>query len=732
MKRDTETPPDSDTATQPADAWLKVCPRLRDDLVFVPRSVAGRPGYVVEDPLRGKFLRFGIREYVFAAACDGKTSIQHAKELSDRQCSGAKLSDDDVWALVQWLSAEQLFENSSQDAKRLLDLAALHDSRQQPFWKNPICIRLPLLHPDRLIGRILPYLGWIVAPPMIWTTLVATLISTLLVWFYLGDFKESLQGVFTTRGQLQLLVVWTGLKVIHELAHGLACKRYGGEVREAGMILLLFLPLAYVDVTSSWRIQSRWRRIHVAAAGMLVELFVAAVAAIVWFTAPSAEIQQTAANVVLMASLTTVVFNANPLMRFDGYYIVTDLLNIPNLYNLGIAWTRYVARTCLCGIKTTRPLGLSGGLALLVPCYAILSAGWRILVYLGIIIAAAMMWKGAGLVLASFAAFSWFAMPIYRAVRFAIWGEAGQRPLRLRVLGAASCFAMLLIAFWTVVPWPFSPRAAATVHFAHETTLRAEADAFVEAVCVSSGETVKQGDRLIVLRNDDLQFDLARLQAEVARSKISVRSLRQQRKLAALNVEEQQLEASRRQLAELEQMQQKLTVTSPIDGVVISSKTQSLVGSYVRVGQDMLVLGDPRQKQLEIRVAQSNLQQLGGADIRQISGVAASGFRVSGRITQIDPRATSELPDQALAVIYGGPLSVAEHTVPAADGKSVSRQLRLLEPHFRAIAVLSGAASGELKAGQTVVVYYGGPRQTVGQRMWTTCQKWFAAKIGRS
>ena len=191
----------------------------------------------------------------------------------------------------------------------------------------------------------------------------------------------------------------------------LACKYHRGEVRETGLIFILLAPMAYVDVTSCWRFPSRWQRIHVAAAGMLAELLVAAVAAITWAHTDSSVVHHLLFNVIVMASLSTLLFNANPLMRFDGYYILADLVEIPNLATDGNRFLKAAASRIFFGEKQ-RPLQALGFRRWFVRSYGLAAAAWRLLICVSLVTAASVLLHGAGLVLAVAGVFAWFGVAV--------------------------------------------------------------------------------------------------------------------------------------------------------------------------------------------------------------------------------------------------------------------------------------------------------------------------------
>ena len=237
---------DSGNTTQPASGepeWLAARPGLRDGLIFAPRPVAGRPGYVIEDPGRGKFFRLGVAEYALVASLDGQTSVATAIERARHLDPQGRFGQQEALVLCNWLATEQLLEPVGESAAgQLRKLADRHQRQQRASWQNPLMMRIPLLSPERLVTRLVPWLGWIGSRWTLMATALLVLIALAQLVISWPQFTRSLTGVFSAGGQMQLLLVWLGLKIAHEVAHAVVCKRYGAEVREAGVLLLLFMP----------------------------------------------------------------------------------------------------------------------------------------------------------------------------------------------------------------------------------------------------------------------------------------------------------------------------------------------------------------------------------------------------------------------------------------------------------------------------------------------------------
>ncbi|MDH3717280.1 MAG: hypothetical protein OES79_04080, partial [Planctomycetota bacterium] len=373
---------------------------LRSDLVFIPKRVAGEPFYLIEDRTRSRFFDIGLPEYTLISFLDGKTTIGEALSLLAKARPELALTEQEAASICKWLiDAELAYTFESVRSQRLAEAAKTHDRKKILATWNPLCSKVPLLYPNRFFDQIHPWLGWINSLPAALVILLVAVAAMYRVQLHWDELAAASAGIFSPGRWLWLVLCWLMLKIVHELAHGLACKKHGGAVHEAGVMFILFAPLAYVDVTSSWRFDSKWQRIHVAAAGMYVELFIAAVAAILWTVTGPGLFNDICFNLLLMASLTTLAFNANPLMRFDGYYILSDLLEIPNLYGDGQQYVRYLGRRYLMGVRTESPLEFELR-DLFVRVYGVASLFWRIFICAVMVMAAATLFHGIGLILA--------------------------------------------------------------------------------------------------------------------------------------------------------------------------------------------------------------------------------------------------------------------------------------------------------------------------------------------
>ncbi len=592
---------------------------------------------------------------------------------------------------------------------------------------SPLSMQLPLFHPDRFFQRLTPWFSWLFSSYALvgWLLVVAWAVRDLVVHHH--QLAAASTGVLAANNWLWLGVVWVLLKVFHECGHAIACKRCGGEVREAGVIFILLAPLAYVDVTSSWRLQSKWARIAVAAAGMYVELFLAAVAALVWVRVAPGALSQICMNVMMTASVMTVLFNANPLMRFDGYYILSDFLELPNLYSLGQQYVRHVVRTYLFGLRSAPPVVGAGLRTLFVRGYGIVAWGWRTLVFFSLVLTAATIFEGAGVVISVIAIGGWLVSMVRRCAKF-IGGESNAKPnwVRFTVVGGGLT-AMVLFAL-ICVPWPGSVAAPAIVQYSAEAVIRTECDGFIRKVRVEGGAYVHEGQVLVEMSNDELDHELAQLELKIEQSRIERRIHQRQREIAKAQSESQQLRTLQKQFDEKSEELERLVVRAPCAGKIVGRNLNTLEGTYLTKGSRLLSIGNEDAKEVRLSIAQQDM-----LDFRQHIGVPMrvyfSGSQVlESTLTRVEPRASSTPPDLSLCAPNGGELAVRN---VAADARhSEQHEFELLSPRFIGVVHLSAEQSHQARAGQRARVALR-PSETVGEHFYHRAVDWIDIKLRR-
>lgn len=695
--------------------------RLRPDLILTPDRTARSCSYLIEDQLHGAFFRLGVNEYRIVSFLDGQRTIEQAWELARAAVAPAEgVSRETARALAQWLVQHELVDLPQLDpARRRNAPRGLHPLERA----NPFFIRIPLLDPQPLLQRLEPWLGWLFAPPALVAALLLGLLAATRLWAHWDRFTASLSGILTLDQSWSLLACWLLLKLTHEIGHGVACHRFGGSVRSAGLVLILFAPIAYMDVTSSWRFRRTADRIVTSAAGMYVELIVASCAALMWSVTSPGVWNQLCANCVVLASITTLVFNANPLMRYDGYYILTDLLGIPNLYGRAAQDLNSLVRRFFWGEPSTPPAE-QRGVAAVIRGYGIASFAWRVMVITGLVVAAARLFHGAGILLSAFGVLAWVALPVLRTLRYFVWGNGRTAPRRLRFVVTSVTLATLSFVVLTRTPWPLAPTAPGFVEFCPLTIVRAATPGFVRAIHVREGQEVRTGQVLVVLENEVLQLELDKKCAEIDKLEVLCRSLQGRRSMAELELEASRLRALEEQAADLRRRIEKLTIRAPVSGTVMRRRLQSLQDTYLQEGQELLTLGDQASKEVRLSLAEDDARTLRLGQLVTCRFSHAEPLRL--RLTRIAPRASTAPPHLPLCAPYGGPLPVQARS--RNEGGEQRTTLQLLAPRIEAAAPMDVEQSRRLAAGQRCSALLA-ERPTIWEHLARQSRKYLQSKL---
>jgi putative peptide zinc metalloprotease protein len=714
----------ADHVREPITATLK----LREDLVFVADLTRDRPGYTVEDPLRGKFFRVGMPEYTVLVQLDGRRSIAEAVGRAAARLGPQALSEHEALALCHWAMESQLAQPlGGEGTTRIAAAAARHERQRVRAMANPLCARIPLIDPDWLLSRILPWCGWVFAWPAlaVWIGMVGY--ALYLAGSGYARIESSAAVILDRDNWLRLAAAWVLLKVLHETAHGLACKRYGGTVGTAGMTFLFFMPLAYVDVTSSWRFRSKWQRIATAAAGIYAELFVASIATVVWATSSPGTLQTMALNVALTAGASTLVFNANPLVRFDGYFILSDLLDLPNLYSCSQQWMADFVQTHVLGRETATPAWPQTK-AWIIRVYAVAALAWRALFFLTLALGLIGTLGHLGMVLAALLlSFAW-GVPVVRTVRRLSQMAAGKLMNVRRVTISMTVTGVALVIICAILTRPGRVAAPAVVEYAPLSIVRAAAPGFVDEILVASGDAVVPGQPIAVLQNDELKAELADLELAQSESLAKSRMLLQARELAKLQVEAADHTAIEKKIAELKTRVASLTVRAAVAGRVCARNLDALRGRYLQAGDEIAVLGSEEAKELLVAVPQDDVELFENhLSVGKVHARTASGDCVYARLTSIDPRGSSELLHAALSATVGGPLAVKPAARAEEAAEKLEHKCELISPVFQGKAALTADDGRWLCAGQLVTVSFRTEEETIAIRIYRGIQRW----IGR-
>ncbi len=704
--------------------------KLRDDLLFIPQRYGNETFYHIEVATTSDFYRIGYPEYVFVSLLNGQTSFAQALAVTSQKLGSGSLNQVQAMTVYSWLLDNGLASFSDADAAASGATSTVRSSSSSDrWWKklNPLWLKVPLGRPEGFLKALQPAFGWIFSPPafVLWSILVIAAIIVLSNHW--SRFWSDSANVIARENWVWLLAAWIGLKCIHETAHGLVCLRYGGNIRETGFVLAVFTPLAYVDASSSWAFRSRWQRIHTAAAGIYIELLIASIAMLVWSYSDSSLIRHILQNVIIMASVSTLVFNLNPLMKFDGYYILSDMLQIPNLMTQSTQTVHQIARRMLLGESSSAPTAI-GRERIVLMTFGVLATIWRIIVSLSLLLTASVLFHGAGIALAVLGFVMWFGKPLWGFLK-SLETLRLQQPERLvRAFAVAALCASVLAVLFFVVPAPVMITAPGIVEYTDGEVIRAVTPGFIRQVHVVDGQEVSEGEILVTLTNEEISARLTDLQQRFAQEDLRQQTANRNHNGGALSVAQMNLESLKSQLAECQKQIAGLELRSSRNGQVVMQNPERLIGTFAKPGMELLTIGREDQKELQISIGQRDLAGsllAVGNTVRMRIGTHGI---LTGTLQPVNPQASRNLPHPALAASNGGPLPVVAKDESSGSEDSRS-DMQLTENRFTGVVRFSPEDATQLHCGESGIASPGLIPASLGIHCWRSAQRWIEVQL---
>lgn len=558
--------------------------RARRDLVCKRQTYLGRNYWVIKDPLALEFYRFEEEEYAILQLLDGVRSPVEIQRQFEQRFAPQQLALTELQYLVSRLHRQSLVVADATDqGRQLLERQRQRQQAQrQSAWTNVLCIRFPGLNPDRFLTWLNSWCGGLFSRSGATAVLLLVISAVLLITSQLDLFLHRLPGFhafFGGTNWILLAVVLAGTKVLHELGHGLACKRFGGECHEMGFMLLVLTPCLYCNVSDSWMVRSKWGRAAIGAAGMYIELMLASICTFLWWFSDVGLLHYLCLDIMFVCSVSTLVFNANPLLRYDGYFILSDLVEIPNLrQKSGALLQRTVGKWCL-GIEPPADPFLPHRRRWLFAGYAIAASIYRW------IVVASILWflyhvlepyglKSLGQLMVMIALYGLLLMPIRQLVRFL------SAPGRIRQLNKLRMFATVVLlsslpAALILVPLPHNVRCDFQLETRDATTVYVDVPGTLVEIHVQPGQSVRAGQTLAVLQNEEIAMALVQLCGQRDHLAAKLQALRlqsydQEAALLEMSAVTESLASLDRRIERRRQDLQRLTIRAPCDGQVFA------------------------------------------------------------------------------------------------------------------------------------------------------------------
>lgn len=575
------------------ESWYRVADlraRLRSSTQISRQHYRGERWYVVRDPAGNQYHRLSSAAYRFVGLLDGSRTVSEAWDTA-----GGVLADDaptqpEVVQILSQLHAANLLEaDITADAGVLLRRhKQMMKRRVQGRLMNVLFPRIPLWDLDKFLVRWMPVMRIFLSKfgAILWLTMIIAGVAALVPeWPRL---KTAAGNAIEPGNWPWLWATFCIIKLIHELGHAFSCRRFGGEVHELGIMFLVFVPAPYVDASSAWSLPSKWQRMFVGMGGMIFELFVAAICAFIWkYTDPTTLVSKLAYNTMFIASVTTLLFNANPLLRYDGYYILSDLLEIPNLRQKSMEYSMGLLKRHVFRIKSPIPLPPPGQRVWLF-LYAVSSGIYRVFVGVMIILVVSNQVPVLGILMAMGGVITWLVVPVAKVLNYLLLQPELHRK-RGRAIVFSAAVAAALVVLIGLIKFPMRFETSAYVEPEAKQTRRARTPGFVESILVKDGEHVRKGQTLLVCSDKELETRIKKTQADIDMLSAQIQMTRVMDQ-GDRNAKEIERRARQRDLEMYNRQFADLTVQAPFDGYVVAPMLHELAGKFLHQGEDILTV----------------------------------------------------------------------------------------------------------------------------------------------
>jgi putative peptide zinc metalloprotease protein len=645
-----------------SESWYRVAPlrpRLRPHAEIHRQRFRGQTWYVLEDRVGDRFHRFSPAAYQVIGLMDGQRTVQKLWQLaSDRLGDEAPTQGDMVLLLAQLHAADVLQTDRVPDIDELHERARRH--RQQRLMGRLLSVlswRIRLVDPERALQRLMPVVrplaGW--AGAVLWLAVVGP--AAVLLAMHWRDLTDgAIDRFMATQNLLAFWLLFVALKALHEVGHAVLTKAYDGEVHDMGVMVLVFNPIPYVDASAAWRFADKWQRIAVGAAGMLVELFLAAIAVFVWLASEPGLVRTAAFDTIVIAGVSTVLFNANPLVRFDGYYMLADWLEIPNLRQRANRYVGYLCERYLFGSRPTRPLTAPGESAWFVG-YAAASCLYRAVVLAVIFTVLAGIDFHVAVLVGGLVAIGCVGVPLAKGVTYLLTSPT-LRAVRARAIAVTTAAIAAVAAVLAFMPVPDRTRAEGVIWVPDEALVRTSGDGFVDRIVASPGARVRRGESLFTMRDELLVARAAELEAQRRELRAQYDGYLPVDRVKAQVVGDE-LRFTERDLAETRRRLADLTVRAGTDGTFVVAVPEDLPGRFMKRGEIAGYVIDRGTITVRAVVPQGDIDlvrhRAHAVHVRLAERLDAV---VPGAVRRVVPGASAELPAPALGAAGGGRLAI--------------------------------------------------------------------------
>jgi putative peptide zinc metalloprotease protein len=700
--------------------WYRVCnlkPLIRQHVEVHRNDYRGLIWYILEDKASGRSHRFNSTAYQVIGLLDGQLTVNQIWDLvSDRLGDFAPTQEQMIQLLGKLHAADLLQSGLPADTEELFQRGKEHKSNKfKQRYSNPLSVKVPLWDPENFLQRHLSKVSWLFhwQIGLIWLLVIsAAALATAINW-------QAISTYFTinTLSPYNLIIMgilYPLIKVLHELGHAFSAKYEGGEVHEMGVTFLMFMPIPYVDVSTVNFLRSKHQRILVSAAGILVELFIAAVGLFLWLSVESGVVKDIAFNMMIIGGISSLFFNGNPLLKYDGYYILADALAIPNLFQRSTQYLSYLTQKHVFGVTALSSPATAPGESGWFVLYSISSFIYRLGLLWFIVVYVTDSFFVIGVLLALLAVGRQILLPIIKGLVF-VFNSPSIHRQRFRAVASltGTLLVLFVILYW--VPVPAYTRSEGVIWMPEEAQLRAEVDGFAGDLMLELPATVKKDTVVIEIYDPLLNTRVEVLFANLKELNSKFRAEWDNDRIKADNIKEEMLVVAA-ELKYAKRQQQAMQIMSNKAGKLLIPYVEDLTGRFLRKGEIVGYVIDDALPIVRVVVAQSNIgqiqQQVKAVQVRLVNHPSQV---IPATIIRRSPEATNYLPSAALATINGGKIPI---------DPDFKEELKTQEKVFQ-IDLEFNPSSQITKIGQRVYVRFDHGSESLGQQWYRSLRQVF-------
>lgn len=698
--------------------------RSRRDLVIQEMMYQGETSWVVKDPVAMKFFRVQEAEKIALQMLDGTNSYQQILDQLERSFPDLTLRIEEVHGLVNSFHTNGLLISNAPGQAAPLQIKRNKELKQKAtqLLMSLMSLRFPGVDPERFLNWLYPKVSWFFTKTFTVFALMTCFAAAALILVNLEEFYRRLpefQQFFNLKNIFFMATIMIVTKSIHELGHGLMCKHFGGECHEIGFMLLVLTPAMYCNTSDSWLLPNKWHRIAIGAAGMYVEIVMAAICTFIWWYTQPGVIHYMALNTIFLCSVSTLLFNANPLLRYDGYYMLSDYLEIPNLGQKSKTAMISKLRTWGLGMKPVNSRMMPKKAHAAFALYSVASFVYRWFIMLVIFWFIIKIFEPYGMEVIGHAMVvmslvGMVGIPLYKLIKFFLYPGRFREVKMFRLAVSVALIAILGFCAFTI-PIPHNVSASFVVTPIDAANVFVTQPGVLTKVNFEAGDKVRKGDVIAELENLDHQIALERLRGELAGyqaelASLEIRGKQTQDSSRLINTANANIASVESQIAITEKIVSELKLVATRDGEIIPppniiEQPRSLGrGLVVWSGTPLdpenreaflnpqtlyCVVGDPKKMRAMVVIDESDAKLVSSGQEVTLMLDEHVGDKLKGEITFVSRDALGELPRE-LSITNGGPVA----GVPVAGGKEIP-----LIPHYEATVALQDTDDVELVTG---------------------------------